>query len=122
MNYDNYSYYKGEKQNPHQFNGDVGKCAWWNLEYEAALRGDVKKKKQLSKTMIEYIREKIWGGDGQPDISLEVALIRATEMYKMGIFSRDYLTCSWVTIDDAIKQNMEDNKLNERIRKERQND
>ena len=119
MSYENYSYFKGEKQNPHEYNGDVGKYFWWTLESYAAERGDRKKKKELSKTMVEYIREKLWGGDGQPDVSLEVALIRATEMYKIGVWYRSYVTCSWITLDDAIKANMEDNRLNEKIRIER---
>ena len=119
MKYENYSYYKGEKENP--FTGkNSGKAFWWELEREAFERGDRKKKKELSKAMVDYIREKMWDGDGQHDISLEVALIRATEMYKIGVWFRSYITCSRVTLDDAIKANMEDNKRNEQIRKERQ--
>jgi len=120
MKYENYSYYKGEKENPHQYNGDVGKYFWWTIEAHAAERGDRKRKKELSDSMVDYIREKIWDGDGEHDISLEVALIRATEMYKIGVWFRSYITCSRVTLDDAIKANMEDNKRNEQIRKERQ--
>lgn len=119
MNYENYSYFKGEKKNPHEHNGDVGKSFWWTLESYAAGHGDQKKKKELSVTMIGYIREKMWEGDGYSDLSLEVALIRATEMYKLGIWDRSYLNCSWVKLDDAIKLNMEDNKLNQQIRENR---
>lgn len=106
MNYENYSYYKGEKQNP--FEGkDFGKAFWWNLESHASERGDKKQKRQLSESMVEYIREKMWDGDGQHDISLEVALIRATEAYKLGIWARSYITCSDYTLDQAIAASKE---------------
>lgn len=109
MKYDNYSYYKGEKQNPYE-GKNYGKSFWWKLEREAFEHGDRKRKKELSKTMEEHIREKTLKGDGQADISLEVALIRATEMYKMGVWAQSYVTEGRFTLDMAIKESrMNDN-------------
>lgn len=109
MKYENYSYYKGESKNP--FEGkDFGKAFWWELERDAFERGDKKQKRQLSESMVEYIREKMWDGDGQHDISLEVALIRAAELYRLGVWARSYITVGRFSLDMAIKESrMNDN-------------
>lgn len=39
MKFDNYSFYKGEKECPFV---DINHCFWWNLEYEAVVNNDKK--------------------------------------------------------------------------------
>ena len=97
----NFKYYNGENENPYTTK-DYGKSFWWKVESYAAERGDRKEADKLSKTMKEYLCEHHWEGDSTPDTTREFALQRATEMYRMGIWSRNYVTTKAYTLELAI--------------------
>lgn len=98
---ENFKYYKGEKENP--FEGkDNGKTFWWVVESYAVERKDKKEDGRLSKTMKEYIVEHHWDGDAQHDTTKEHALQRATQLYRMGIWSRNYITTKSYKLKYAI--------------------
>ena len=69
----NYKYYKGEAENPYQ-NKDFGKAFWWKVEMYAAQQNDDKEQDMLSMTMVNYLKEHHWEGDGQHDTSKEEML------------------------------------------------
>ena len=83
--YKNYKYYKGEKEYPFR---DFGKAFWWIVELYAIEKKDEKEREVLSKTMIDYIKEHHWEGEGH-DTSKEEMLKRANLLYKKGFWSRD---------------------------------
>lgn len=101
--YENYKYYKGEKDNPFKTK-DYGKAFWWTVESYAAQRNDKKEDGRLSKTMKEYIVEHHWDGDTQHDTTKELALQRATQMYKMGIWCGSYICVKDFKLEYAILQ------------------
>lgn len=97
----NYKYYDGESKNP--FEGkDIGKAFWWKVESYAVESKDKKEAEKLSQTMKSYILEHHWEGDSVPDTTRELALQRATEMYRMGIWSRGYVTTKSYKLEYAI--------------------
>ncbi len=89
MDYKNYSFYHGEAECPFS---DEARCLWWRLECEAATNGDDKKPGELSSTMWDYLREKMWQGDAQSNTSESEFNKRARELYLRGAWSRSYLT------------------------------
>ena len=89
MNYKNYSFYKGETSCP--FN-DEGRSFWWRLESEAASKSDKKNPGELSTTMWDYLREKMWQGDAEPDTSEAEFKERAERLYSLGLWSRSFIT------------------------------
>lgn len=89
MNYKNYSFYKGETACP--FN-DAGRSFWWRLESEAAANADKKNPGELSSTMWDYLREKMWQGDAEPDTSEAEFQKRAERLYSLGLWSRSFIT------------------------------
>lgn len=89
MNYKNYSFYKGEDVCPFD---DVGRSFWWRIEKEAALKNDKKSPGELSSTMWNYLREKMWQGDAQSDTSESVFCERAKRLYSLGLWSRSFIT------------------------------
>ena len=101
INLNNYKYYKGEDSNPFE-RKDEGKAFWWYAECNAALNGDKKERERLSKSMQEFIREKHWDGSVQHDTPWEAAIQRATELYRMGIWSQNYISFKKVTLEQAI--------------------
>ena len=86
--FDNYSFFRGEKTCPFT---DFGRRFWWTVESYAVEYGDDKVAGELSPTMWNYLREKMWQGDGQPDTSEYEFKNRAEEMYRNGVWSRSYL-------------------------------
>lgn len=103
MNYKNYSFYKGEKVCPFQ---DAGRCFWWRLELEAALNNDKKNPGDLSSTMWNYLREKMWQGDAEPDTSEAEFRKRAKRLYSLGLWSRSFIT----TLDYPISRVVMDSR------------
>lgn len=98
----NYQYYKGEKENP--FEGkDFGKAFWWTVEMYAVEAKDEKEPNVLSLTMVAYLKEHHWEGDGQHDTSKEEMLRRADELYNHGLWCRDYIGLKRCTFQQAIK-------------------
>lgn len=97
----NYLYYKGEAENPFE-QSSLGKDFWWEVEHHAFKRNDKKEEGRLSKTMKTYILEHHWEGDAQSNTTRELALQRATEMYRMGIWSRSYITSKDYKLEYAI--------------------
>lgn len=97
MDYKNYSYYKGEAVCPFK---DDGRCFWWRLESEAAANSDKKNPGELSSTMWNYLREKMWQGDAQPETSEQEFKDRAKRLYSLGLWSRSFIT----TVDYPISR------------------
>lgn len=89
MDYKNYSYFKGETVCPFK---DEGRCFWWRLESEAAANSDKKNPGELSSTMWNYLREKMWQGDGQWDTSEKEFKERAKRLYALGLWSRSFIS------------------------------
>lgn len=100
----NYKYYKGEAENPYQ-DKDFGKAFWWKVEMYAAQRNDDKERNMLSMTMVNYLKEHHWEGDGQHDTTKEEMLKRADELYNNGIWSRDYIGLKRYTFQQAVEYN-----------------
>lgn len=104
----NYTYYKGEIQNP--FSGwNFGKAFWWTVEKYAVEAGDEKKPGKLSDTMVAYIRELHWEGPGHYDTTRTEMLERATELYTHGVWSSEYISIKRSTFQQAVKSS----KLND---------
>ncbi|HBC20903.1 MAG TPA: hypothetical protein DC009_02155 [Porphyromonadaceae bacterium] len=82
-------YYKGEKNCPFS---DSGRSFWWHLESESVAHGDKKKTGELSPTMWNYLREKMWQGDAQPNTSESEFHERAERLYSLGLWSRSFIT------------------------------
>lgn len=100
--YTNYKYYKGEKEPP--FAGkDFGKSFWWKLESYAFKANDDKEKGMLSMTMVNYLKELMWEGDGQHDTTKEEMLRRADELYNQGLWSRSYISIKKYTLRQVIE-------------------
>lgn len=97
--FSDYTYYHGEKDCPFT---DVGKSFWWELERYAFENNDEKTKGQLAMTMVFYLKEKLWEGDGQPDTSLKEFLQRAETLYNKGLWYRSYITTKPITLNDVI--------------------
>ena len=95
-------YYRGEDKNPY-IGRNFGWAFWWDMEFESVERGQAPKKDELSEAMKYYIKEKMWSGDGQPDTTWETALERATSLYKLGEWSRGYITCQCMTLEHAVQ-------------------
>lgn len=89
MNTASYKYYHGESENP--FAHDFGRSFWWRVESYAAERKDAKEAGRLSASMINYLREHIWQGDAQSDTTESEFLVRAQELYSLGLWSRSYI-------------------------------
>lgn len=102
--YEEYLYYKGEKHNPYE-SKDKGKAFWWKAELYAAENKDRKEKNRLSETIKEYILEQYWEGDTPSDTTRELALQRATEMYRAGVWSRNYICIKDYKIDYVFTDN-----------------
>ena len=84
-----YKYYKGEETCP--FAHDTGASVWWRIESYAAENGDEKLPGRLSRTMIEYLRERVWQSDSGWDTTWDEASKRATIMYNRGIWDPSFL-------------------------------
>lgn len=84
-----YKYYKGEETCP--FANDTGASVWWRIESYAAENGDEKLPGRLSRTMIEYLRERVWQSDSGWDTTWDEASKRATIMYNRGIWDPSFL-------------------------------
>ena len=101
----NYKYFNGEKENP--FKGkDFGKAFWWKVERYGFEAGDKKEDGKLSRTMMDYIKEHHWEGDGQSNTDMLTALKRATTMYQKGIWSRSFVTVKSFTLARAEKESL----------------
>lgn len=105
--FDNYLYYKGEKKNPFNPHREWGKNVWWIIESYAVERGDNKEKGKLSKTMLSYIKERVWQSDSQWNTSLEIAIKRAHELYIKGLWDASYISYTDRTIEEAERMNYE---------------
>lgn len=101
-NLKNYKYYKGEPTNPYE-SKDFGKAFWWVVELYAVEAGDEKERDMLSLTMVNYLKEHLWEGDGQHDTTKEEMLKRADELYNHGIWSRDYIGLKRCTFQQAVQ-------------------
>lgn len=101
----NYKYYNGEAENPYE-GIDFGKAFWWTVESYAFTYRDKKEQDKLSSTMIRYLKEHMWEGDGQPDTAEKEMLVRAHELYINGIWSRDYICCKHYTFQQAVEYSM----------------
>jgi len=73
--FENYLYFHGEERCP--FHGVGGKSTWWRVERYAFEAGDDKKKGELSKTMIRYLRNRV-------SLHEDFDLRQATEFYLKG--------------------------------------
>lgn len=80
-------YYKGEKECP--FND--GRGEWWIIEYYGVNAGD-KTDKDLSPTMISFIKERIWQSESGCTTTWDEALKRAKELYEKGMWNAGYIT------------------------------
>lgn len=100
--YNNYKYYKGEKENPFQ-GKDFGRAFWWQLELYAFEANDDKEKDMLSMAMVNYLKEHMWEGDGQHDTTKEEMLKRADELYNQGFWSRDYIGLKRYTFQQVVE-------------------
>lgn len=98
----NYRYYHGEDECPFS---NRGKSFWWTIERYAHERNDNKEKDELSQSMVYYLKEKMWDGDGQHDTTLEEMLKRAGQMYLKGVWSRSYLNSKSYTFQEAEREN-----------------
>ncbi len=98
-----YKYYNGEKENP--FEGkDFGKAFWWKVELYAIEANDKKEDDKLSRTMMDYVHDLCWEGDGQSDTTWDDALKRATKMYVKGIWARSHITTKSFTFAMAEEE------------------
>lgn len=104
----NYTYYKGDIQNPYE-GWDFGKAFWWKVEMYAATNNDEKKKGTLSRTMIAYLTEHHWEGANQHDTTKAEMLERATELYTHGVWASEYISIKRSTFQQAVKSS----KLND---------
>ncbi len=102
-NFNNYKYYKGEQNDPYE-GKDFGKSFWWTLESYAAKADDEKERDMLSMTMVQYLKEIMWEGDGQPDTTKEEMLKRADELYNHGFWSRNYIGHKSYTFQQAVQE------------------
>lgn len=107
--YTNYKYYRGEKEDPYK-STDFGKSFWWTMELYAFEANDEKEKDMLSMTMIHYLQEHMWEGDGLPDTTKEEMLKRADELYNQGFWSRNYICSKRYTFQQAAKESKENSK------------
>ena len=89
MNYNNYSFYKGEDSCPFS---DAGRCFWWRVESYAARNGDDKKKGKLSPTMLSFIKERVWQSRSGWTTSWEEAKARAQDCYSSGLWNAGYIS------------------------------
>lgn len=96
------NYYKGEPNNPYQ-GKDFGKAFWWKLELYAIEADDEKECDMLSMTMVNYLKEHLWEGEGQYGTTKEEMLKRADELYNHGIWSRDYIGLQRYTFQQAVQ-------------------
>lgn len=99
----NFTYYKGERRCP--YIKDKGKAFWWKVEKYAFEGDDEKENKQLSMTMVGYLKEHHWQGDALSNTTLEDFLHRAEELYIKGIWSRSYICLKSFSLKDAIREN-----------------
>ena len=95
-----YSYYKGEADCPYK---DSGRRFWWKLESYAFNAKDHKEKNALSKTMIFYLQEHMWEGDGQHDTTKKEMLKRANELYNKGFWSCNYISFKRHTFQQVVE-------------------
>ena len=93
-------YYKGETECPYT----DGRSVWWGIENDAVNRGD-KTDKGISKSMWNFILERIWQSDcgwyndTTRHINRRTAIKRANELYDCGKWGAGYL---W-DIQDTIQ-------------------
>lgn len=99
--FENYKFFKGEEECPSKM-FRTGKGVWWMIESIAYDNNDDKKKNELSPSMIKYIKEKVWQRpEGYWDTSWEVALERATELYRKGLWDIGYICENKENLDRA---------------------
>lgn len=58
----------------------------------------------LSMTMVNYLKEHLWEGDGQHNTTKEEMLKRADELYNHGIWSRNYIGLKQYTFQQAVQE------------------
>jgi len=80
-------YYKGEEIDPFV----DGRSVWWKIESYGVYFGD-KTFIELSPTMIDYIRERVWQSDSGWNTTWDEALKRAKELYRLGKWSVGYIS------------------------------
>ena len=102
MNYKNYSFFKGETECPFE---DFGRSFWWRIESEAAFNNDNKNPGELSPTMWNYLREKMWQGDNFADTTEAEFQERVRRLYSLGLWSRSYISEKNCPIYRAVKEN-----------------
>ncbi|MBR1889446.1 MAG: hypothetical protein IJ816_02335 [Alloprevotella sp.] len=90
-------YYKGEDKSPFE----DGRSIWWMLERYAVNAGD-KTNKDLSPTMINYIRERIWQSDSGWNTNWSEALYRAKTLYEQGKWNAGYIADKSTSISIAF--------------------
>lgn len=89
MNFDNYSFFKGEAECPFS---DKGRSFWWRVEVYAYDHQDKKVSGELSSTMLSYLKERIWQTPSGWTTSWAEALSRAKYCYKKGVWNAGYIT------------------------------
>lgn len=83
-----FRYYKGEPECPFE-TIDI----WWRLEKYAAEAHDEKVTDKISKTMLKFIKNKVWWSEsGAPTTSWQEAEKRANELYLAGKWSAAYIS------------------------------
>lgn len=95
-------FYKAEKESPFLSSGI---SFWWRIESYAVERGDKKERDSLSPSMVSFLKQHMWEGDGQHDTTEDEFHKRATELYKAGVWSRSYINVRSFTWEDVLKEN-----------------